>query len=123
MLEAPLVPRRVLHPSRRSALRFQHHDSLAADRRRDRGRRRGLVLWIQPVRRDQRCFVERRSGRRAARNAGHVEVHGYDEDVAVAPGRTATLSFTATRSGRFPIDLHAQDGAHLEVTALEVMPR
>jgi len=55
--------------------------------------------------------------------AGHVEVHGYDEDVAVAPGRTATLSFTATRSGRFLIDLHAQDGAHLEVTALEVMPR
>ena len=55
--------------------------------------------------------------------AGHVEVHGYGKEVAVEPGTTATLSFTATRSGRFPIDLHAQDGAHVEVTALEVMPR
>lgn len=55
--------------------------------------------------------------------AGHVEVHGYAKEVAVEPGTTATLSFTATRTGRFPIDLHAQDGAHVEVTALEVMPR
>jgi hypothetical protein len=29
----------------------------------------------------------------------------------------------ALRTGRFPIDLHAEDGAHVEVTALEVMPR
>ena len=54
---------------------------------------------------------------------GHLEVHGYRQEVAVEPGKTATLSFTAERTGRFPIDLHADDGAHVEVTALEVMPR
>jgi len=55
--------------------------------------------------------------------AGHVEVHGYRKEVAVEPGKAATLSFKAERTGRFPIDLHAEDGAHVEVTALEVMPR
>ena len=55
--------------------------------------------------------------------AGHLEVHGYRKEVQVEPGATATLSFTATQTGRFPIDLHASDGAHVEVTALEVMPR
>ncbi len=55
--------------------------------------------------------------------AGHLEVHGYRKEVSVGPGKTATLSFKAVRTGRFPIDLHAEDGAHVEVTALEVMPR
>jgi hypothetical protein len=55
--------------------------------------------------------------------SGHVEVHGYRKEVAVEPGRVATLSFKAVRTGRFPIDLHGSDGAHVEVTALEVMPR
>jgi heme/copper-type cytochrome/quinol oxidase subunit 2 len=55
--------------------------------------------------------------------AGHLEVHGYKKEVTVEPGTTATLSFTAVRTGRFPIDLHGSDGAHVEVSALEVMPR
>ena len=55
--------------------------------------------------------------------AGHLEVHGYRKEVQVAPGRTSTLSFTAARTGRFPIDLHGSDGAHVEVTALEVLPK
>jgi hypothetical protein len=55
--------------------------------------------------------------------AGHLEVHGYRKEVKVEPGTTATMSFAAVRTGRFPIDLHASDGAHVEVTALEVMPR
>ena len=55
--------------------------------------------------------------------AGHLEIHGYRKEVEVRPGATATLSFTATQTGRFPIDLHASDGAHVEVSALEVMPR
>ena len=55
--------------------------------------------------------------------AGHVEVHGYKKEVEVEPGTTATLSFIAEHTGRFPIDLHGSDGAHVEVTALEVMPR
>ena len=55
--------------------------------------------------------------------AGHLEVHGYRKEVKVEPGTTATMSFAAVRTGRFPIDLHASDGAHVEVTALEVMPK
>jgi hypothetical protein len=41
----------------------------------------------------------------------------------VSPGSETTLSFVATRAGRFPIDLHGSNGAHVEVTALEVQPR
>ena len=55
-------------------------------------------------------------------HAGHLEVHGYRKEVEVEPGKTATLSFAAIRTGRFPIDLHASGGAHVEVTALEVLP-
>ena len=55
--------------------------------------------------------------------AGHLEVHGYRKEVKVEPGTTATMSFAAVRTGRFPIDLHGSDGAHVEVTALEVLPR
>lgn len=54
---------------------------------------------------------------------GHLEVHGYRKEVSVEPGTPATLSFAAVRTGRFPIDLHASGGEHVEVTALEVMPR
>ena len=55
--------------------------------------------------------------------AGHLEVHGYRKEVQLAPGTTITMSFAAARTGRFPIDLHGSDGAHVEVTALEVLPR
>ncbi|HJU23490.1 MAG TPA: hypothetical protein VJ891_13360 [Casimicrobiaceae bacterium] len=54
---------------------------------------------------------------------GNLEVHGYRKEVKVQPGTTGTLSFVANMTGRFPIDLHASDGEHVEVTALEVMPR
>ena len=55
--------------------------------------------------------------------AGNLEVHGYRKEVKVQPGTTGTLSFVANMTGRFPIDLHASDGEHVEVTALEVMPK
>jgi hypothetical protein len=55
--------------------------------------------------------------------AGTLEVHGYREEVRLEPDTTGTLSFVASKTGRFPIDLHARDGAHVEVTALEVLPR
>lgn len=54
---------------------------------------------------------------------GNLEVHGYRKEAKVQPGTTATLSFVANMTGRFPIDLHASDGEHVEVTALEVMPK
>jgi FtsP/CotA-like multicopper oxidase with cupredoxin domain len=55
--------------------------------------------------------------------SGTLEIHGYGKTVAVTPGSESSVSFVATRAGRFPIDLHARDGRHLEVTALEVLPR
>ncbi|HLX28630.1 MAG TPA: hypothetical protein VKV24_09120 [Casimicrobiaceae bacterium] len=55
--------------------------------------------------------------------AGNLEVHGYRKEVKVQPGTMGTLSFVANMTGRFPIDLHASDGEHVEVTALEVMPK
>jgi hypothetical protein len=54
---------------------------------------------------------------------GTLEIHGYRQEVSVSPGSETTLSFVATRAGRFPIDLHGSNGAHVEVTALEVQPR
>jgi hypothetical protein len=54
---------------------------------------------------------------------GTLEIHGYGKEVAVVPGSEVTINFVATRTGRFPIDLHGRDGRHLEVTALEVQPR
>jgi len=54
---------------------------------------------------------------------GTLEIHGYQRKIDVAPGSVATLSFVANIAGRFPVDLHARDGRHLDVTALEVQPR
>jgi hypothetical protein len=70
------------------------------------------------VNKDDQVTLSIRSDR-----AGHLEVHGYRKEAKVEPGTTATMSFAAVRTGRFPIDLHASDGAHVEVTALEVMPK
>jgi hypothetical protein len=55
--------------------------------------------------------------------AGTLEIHGYGQKVTVTPGAEAKLAFRAERTGRFPIELHARDGGHVEVTALEIQPR
>ena len=55
--------------------------------------------------------------------AGMLEIHGYGQSIGIAPGAEAKLAFRARHAGRFPIHLHARDGAHLELTALEVRPR
>jgi hypothetical protein len=55
--------------------------------------------------------------------AGTLEIHGYGQKVTVTPGAEAKLVFRAERTGRFPIELHARDGGHVEVTALEVQPK
>jgi hypothetical protein len=54
---------------------------------------------------------------------GTVEVHGYQRNVAVAAGVETTLLLEAQHAGRFPLHLHARDGAHIEVASLEVRPR
>jgi hypothetical protein len=45
---------------------------------------------------------------------GALHFHGYDEEIPeteIASGQTATIAFTAVRSGQFPIELHPADGS------------
>lgn len=56
--------------------------------------------------------------------AGEFHLHGYDQEVpevSVEPGDTATLTFNATHSGQFVIELHTPDqGPEIEVGLLTV---
>ena len=47
-------------------------------------------------------------------------LHGYNLHVAVAPGKSGMLKFTAKLTGRFPYELHKSG---LELGALEVYPK
>lgn len=49
-----------------------------------------------------------------------LHIHGYDLKLAIKAGAPATLEFTASRSGRFGIELHKR---HAELGALEVYPQ
>lgn len=49
-----------------------------------------------------------------------LHVHGYDLHTQLHAGQTATLRFTADRSGRFECELHR---SHLALGVLEVLPR
>ncbi len=55
-----------------------------------------------------------------ADQSDHLHLHGYDRMLTLTPGETATLSFTADRSGRFEFEL---EDAGIELGALEVQPR
>jgi hypothetical protein len=58
-----------------------------------------------------------------SQRAGDLHLHGYDEEapeVAVEPGDTATLTFTAARAGQFVIELHTSDEGEIEVGLLTV---
>lgn len=52
-------------------------------------------------------------------HADELHVHGYDLELELKPGEAATLSFEATHTGRFDLELHH---AHLELGAIEVLP-
>jgi hypothetical protein len=54
----------------------------------------------------------------------HVHLHGYDIEGAVAPNQPTSLRFTATATGRFPIEIHSSE-PHKErpLAYLEVRPR
>lgn len=52
--------------------------------------------------------------------AGEVHLHGYDLEAEMAPGETATLSFTANATGRFLIEI---EDTEVEIGFLEVQPR
>jgi uncharacterized protein (DUF58 family) len=47
-----------------------------------------------------------------------LHLHGYDRQVEVEPGETATLSFKATRTGRFEVEDH-DTGAELGTLIVE----
>jgi len=48
-----------------------------------------------------------------------LHLHGYDLKLAIRAGEPATLQLTASRSGRFGLELHKH---HTELGALEVYP-
>ncbi len=53
-----------------------------------------------------------------------LHLHGYDVEQRVTPGTTATMSFTARATGRFPIEIHGGDGHGASALAyLEIHPR
>lgn len=56
----------------------------------------------------------------ASEAAGDLHLHGYDDEVTVEAGATASLTFTASRAGQFPIELHAADDSEVEVGLLTV---
>ncbi|HCS29430.1 MAG TPA: hypothetical protein DIW43_18390 [Spongiibacteraceae bacterium] len=49
-----------------------------------------------------------------------AHLHGYDLSARLTPGEAATMTFIATNSGRFEIELHR---THTTLTVLEVRPR
>ena len=49
-----------------------------------------------------------------------LHLHGYDLHAQIRPQETASLQFTATRTGRFGLELHE---ARTELGALEVYPQ
>ena len=55
-----------------------------------------------------------------ADTADELHLHGYDLHVKTRPGETATLQFSAARTGRFGYELHHGKS---ELGALEVYPR
>ena len=54
----------------------------------------------------------------------HVHLHGYDIESDVAPNLVTSLRFTATATGRFPIEIHSSEPRKQRPLAyLEVRPR
>jgi len=54
----------------------------------------------------------------------HVHLHGYDIESDVVPNVVASLRFTATATGRFPIEVHSNDPPKQPPLAyIEVRPR
>jgi heme/copper-type cytochrome/quinol oxidase subunit 2 len=51
--------------------------------------------------------------------ADEIHVHGYDEEIAVEPGKPATLEFGADETGRYEIETHE---SHKLVYQLVVTP-
>src|SRR3954447_9734041 len=53
-----------------------------------------------------------------------LHLHGYDIEVAAAPGTVAAMRLTARATGRFPIEIHDSAPGHARpLLYLEVVPR
>jgi heme/copper-type cytochrome/quinol oxidase subunit 2 len=52
--------------------------------------------------------------------ADEVHVHGYNNTVEIKPGVPAVLEFTATKTGRFPIEL---EKLKKDIGVIEVYPK
>jgi hypothetical protein len=53
-----------------------------------------------------------------------LHLHGYDIERSLAPGTTTTMSFTASVTGRFSIEIHGSGGQRARTLGyLEVHPR
>jgi hypothetical protein len=50
-----------------------------------------------------------------------LHLHGYDIEAKVSPAAPIEMRFTATATGRFPIELHTE--THATIGHLEVHPR
>ncbi len=55
-----------------------------------------------------------------ANQKDEVHLHGYDLTASLEPGEITTMTFIATNSGRFEIELH---NSHAKLAVLEVQPR
>jgi len=55
--------------------------------------------------------------------SGTVMLHGLTDSVAVTRNGETTVHFRATHTGRFPLHLHGEGGSHIELAALEILPR
>jgi hypothetical protein len=53
--------------------------------------------------------------------AGEIHLHGYEKEVEVEAGDTATFTFSTTLAGQFPIELHTpNNGPEIEIGILTV---
>ena len=55
-----------------------------------------------------------------------LHLHGYDIETRVDPGKPAVTAFVARLTGRFPVEIHAGDGAkhrHRALLHVEIHPR
>jgi len=56
-----------------------------------------------------------------AEQAGEIHIHGYEKEMEVQPGDTATFTFNATLPGQFPIELHTpNNGPEIDIGILTV---
>ena len=54
----------------------------------------------------------------------HIHLHGYDIESDIVPNVATSLRFTATATGRFPIEVHSsQDRKRQPLAYVEVRPR